>query len=74
MRADFERLAEGEPFLAGEAALGAGDPENEDVDACIGGRLVAALHGTTPAILDDHGCTHGTRPCSSSAMILLVIS
>src|SRR5215472_5397421 len=35
MRADFERLPEREPFLGGEAALGAGDPEDEDVDARI---------------------------------------
>jgi hypothetical protein len=36
MRAEFQRPAEGEPALAGEAAFGAGDPEDQDVDAGIG--------------------------------------
>ena len=36
MGADSERLAEGEPALAGEAAFGDGAPEDQDVDAAVG--------------------------------------
>ncbi len=32
----LQRLAEGEPVLAGEAALGAGQPQDQDVDAAVG--------------------------------------
>ena len=35
MRADLERLAEGEPVLAGKAALGAGHPQDQDIDAAV---------------------------------------
>ena len=43
MGAEFQRLAEGEPFLAGEAALGDGAPQDQDIDAAVGaaGRGVA---------------------------------
>jgi hypothetical protein len=36
MRAEFQRLAEGEPVLAGKAALGAGHPQDQDIDAAVG--------------------------------------
>ena len=38
MGADFQRLAKGEPVLAGKAALGDGAPQDQDVDAAIGAR------------------------------------
>ena len=40
-------------------------------------REVAAFRGMAtevPAAVVLHGCTHGSRPCSSSVMIRLVIS
>ena len=36
MRADLERLAEGEPILAGKAALGAGQPQDQNIYATVG--------------------------------------
>jgi hypothetical protein len=43
MGAELQRLAESEPALAGETALGDGAPEDEDVDAAVGaaGRGIA---------------------------------
>jgi hypothetical protein len=35
MRANFQRLAEGEPVLASEAALGAGQSQDQDIDATV---------------------------------------
>jgi len=73
MAAELEGLAEREPVLAGEAALGDRALENEDIDARKL-RPVAAFFGRpSGAVTAPQGCTQGTRPCSSSAMILAVI-
>ena len=74
--AEAERLAESEPALAGKAALDDGAPEDQHVDPGIAA-LVAAFFGMASdafAAAVPQGWTQGTRPASSSAMILSVIS
>jgi hypothetical protein len=67
-----EGLAEGEPALGREAIL----DDGAHVDAGIrpaGRRFFGIASGARTAD-DPQGCTQGTRPASSSAMILVVIS
>ena len=76
MAAEPERLAKGQPTLAGKSAFDHGAPEDEDVDPRIAGQVDAffgmASGALTAAV--PQGWTQGTRPASSSAMILSVIS
>jgi hypothetical protein len=74
MGAELQRLAEGEPGLAGEAALGDRAPQDEDIDATIGAAGAALRGRPSGALTPAQGCTQGRRPCSSSAMISSVIS
>ena len=73
-----ERLAESEPTLAGKSAFDRSSPEDEDVNATpLYCRLVDAFFGMARSALAaavPQGWTQGTRPASSSAIILSVIS
>jgi hypothetical protein len=74
--AERERLTKGEPALSREAVL---DDGTQRISTLIPEypRCVAALRGIARGALIaavPHGCTHGIRPASSSAMILSVIS
>jgi hypothetical protein len=76
MAAEAERLAEGEPALAGEATLGDAAPQDEDTDGAVsaaGRGVLRKAEGGVDAALPQ-GCTQGTRPASSSAMIFSVTS
>ena len=76
MATKAERLAECEPALAREISLDHGAPQDQHIDSGYL-RRVEALRGIASGALTaavPQGCTHGTRPASSSAMILSVIS
>jgi hypothetical protein len=76
MAAKSQRLAEGQPALPGKPALDHGTPQDQHVDPEYR-RCVVALRGIASGAFTaavPHGCTHGTRPASNSAMILSVIS
>jgi hypothetical protein len=76
MATKAERLAECEPALAREISLDHVAPQDQHIDSGIL-RRVEALRGIASGALTaavPQGCTHGTRPASSSAMILSVIS
>ena len=60
MGAEFQRLAEGQPVLAAEAALGAGQPQDQDIDAAVGAagrgvlRQAERGRGTGPRLHPGH--------------------
>ncbi len=74
--AECQGLAKGEPALAGKAMLDYRTPEDQDVDPGVAPTCGGVVrHGERAfAAAVPQGWTQGTRPASSSAMILLVMS
>ncbi len=74
--AEAKRLAERQPILGDEAVLDHRTPEDKHIDSEYWRRVAAFLGMVSEAFAwaVPHGWTQGTRPASSSAIILSVIS
>ena len=71
------RLPEGQPRLRRTAVLDDRAPQDQDIDAGIGARgerVARQSGGPRRRRVAPQGCTHGTRPASSSATIRAVTS